>query len=153
MHVRKYQPGEERELWNLFYNTVRTVNLGDYTQQQVEAWAPDDADMAKWQKRMRGIDPYVCVENNTIIGYSDVQTSGYIDHFYVHYQWQRRGVGKLLFQTIEAKAIELQIKELTSAVSITARPFFESRGFNVVTPQEVFIGDVGFRNYKMLKVL
>jgi len=59
----------------------------------------------------------------------------------------------LLFQTIEAKAIELQIKELTSAVSITARPFFESRGFNVVTPQEVFIGDVGFRNYKMLKVL
>ena len=153
MHVRKYKPGEETELWNLFYNTVRTVNLGDYTQDQVEAWAPDDADMDKWQKRMQGIDPYVCVENETIIGYTDVQASGYIDHFYVHHQWQRRGVGTLLFQTIKAKAIELQIKELTSAVSITARPFFESHGFSVVRPQEVFIGDVGFRNYKMLKVL
>ena len=153
MHVRKFQSGEERELWELFYNTVRTVNLGDYTQQQVEAWAPDDADIDKWRKRMQGIDPYVCVENDTIIGYTDVQPSGYIDHFYVHHQWQRRGVGTLLFETIEAQAIELEIKEMTSAVSITARPFFESRGFSVVTPQEVFIGEVGFRNYKMLKVL
>ncbi|MBM83125.1 MAG: GNAT family N-acetyltransferase [Planctomycetaceae bacterium] len=153
MHIRKYKPGEEQELWNLFYNTVRAVNLADYTQQQVEAWAPDDADMSKWHKRIEGINPYVCIEDDAIIGYTDLQPEGYIDHFYVHHQRQRRGVGKLLYETVETEALRKQIAQLTSEVSITARPFFESCGFEVVEPQEVYIGDIAFRNFKMRKSL
>ena len=38
-------------------------------------------------------------------------------------------------------------------VSITARPFFESHGFCVAAQQEVKLGDVALRNFKMRKAI
>lgn len=38
-------------------------------------------------------------------------------------------------------------KKLTVAASITARPFFESQGYQVVQQNQVFIKDVPFVNF------
>jgi len=40
--IRKYNEADARDLWAIFYRTTRNVNSRDYTQAQVEAWAPDD---------------------------------------------------------------------------------------------------------------
>jgi putative acetyltransferase len=153
MFVRKYLPGEELELWKLFFNTIRTVNSRDYTAEQVQAWAPDQVDEERWCRRIEGINPYVCVHDDMIVGYADLQASGYIDHFYVHHQWQSRGVGRQLFETIEAEAKSRQLRELTVEASITARPFFESHGFRIIAPQEVTLGSVALKNFRMAKQL
>ncbi|MFC4710872.1 hypothetical protein ACWOEJ_05925 [Enterococcus eurekensis] len=42
-------------------------------------------------------------------------------------------------------------KKLTVAASITARPFFESQGYQVVQQNQVFIKDVPFVNFLMEK--
>jgi putative acetyltransferase len=153
MFIRKYRPGEEQELWTLFFNTVRNVNIQDYTLEQVQVWAPDDVDAQRWCSRIQGINPYVCLHEGKIVGYADLQDSGYIDHFYVHHQWQARGVGKQLFETIEAEAERRQLPQLTADVSITARPFFESRGFRVVADQCVTLQGIALKNFKMIKEL
>ena len=150
MEIRKYRAGEEPELKRLFFNTIRNVNIRDYTLEQVSVWAPDEIDDEKWRVRMEGIAPFVCVENARIVGYADVQTSGYIDHFYVHHEWQRQGVGSLLFSRLVEQATEYGgVTELTSEVSITARPFFESKGFQVVREQEVEVQGLILHNFKM----
>ncbi|WP_417850496.1 GNAT family N-acetyltransferase [Thalassoglobus sp.] len=153
MHVRRYRPGEELELWELFYSTIRTVNCRDYSTKQVQTWAPDEMDREKWHTRIAGMNPFVCEVANVIVGYAALLETGYIDHFYVHHQWQRKGVGNSLVTKIFETASELGLNELTSDVSITAKPFFEAKGFEVVAPQDVSIGDVLFRNYKMRKSL
>jgi len=153
MLVRKYQPGEETELWRLYFNTVRTVAIRDYTFEQVRAWAPDEVDPERWRRRIEGINPFVCVRGQVIVGYADLQPTGYIDHFFVHHQWQGQGVGKRLFETIESEAKLQDVDQLSADVSITARPFFESRGFRVVAPQEVTLGTVVLRNFKMTKTI
>ena len=38
MFIRAYQPDDCRELAELFYHTVHTVNAGDYTEEQLDAW-------------------------------------------------------------------------------------------------------------------
>lgn len=38
MQIRKYRPSDCRELAELFYDTVHTVNAGDYTKEQLDAW-------------------------------------------------------------------------------------------------------------------
>ncbi len=153
MHIRKYQPGEERELWELFFHTVRNVNIQDYTPEQVQVWAPEGYAAARWGARIAGNDPFVCLDGDVIVGFADLQASGQIDQFFVHHQWQGRGVGKRLFAAIEVAARQQDIETLTSHVSRTARAFFESRGFSVIETQEVFIGDTVFENFKMVKRL
>ena len=37
MQIRKYRPSDCRELAELFYDTVHTVNAGDYTKEQLDA--------------------------------------------------------------------------------------------------------------------
>ena len=153
MKVRRYRPGEEPALWEIFFNTIRKVNRRDYTEEQVRVWAPDGWDPDRWRTRIEGIDPFVCVTEDQIVGYSDLQPSGLIDHFFVHHQWQRRGVGSRLMEAIHAEAARSGIDELHSEVSITARPFYEAWGFRVEREQEVEDRGVKFRNFRMVKSL
>lgn len=151
MQVRRYRPGEEPELWEIFFNTIRKVCIKDYTQQQVSIWAPEGWDPERWRVRMEGINPFVCVEGEQIVGYSDLQPSGLIDHFFVHHEWQRRGVGSHLMEAIHLEAPRLGVTEMHSEVSITARPFYEAWGFNVEKEQENEGEGVKFINYLMKK--
>jgi|GEM_PF-5376686 putative acetyltransferase len=42
INIRKYNESDARALWAIFYHTIRNVNSRDYTQAQVEVWAPGD---------------------------------------------------------------------------------------------------------------
>ena len=151
MEVRKFRNGEEVELWELFYNTVLNVNVQDYDQNQLAAWAPKDFDIDIAIQKFREIDPFVVIKDGKIVGYADIQSDGYIDHFYCHHEFQRQGVGRLLFAALEEVAREIGILEMYSNVSITARPFFEAMGFSVEKEQIVQVGDQKLKNYKMVR--
>jgi putative acetyltransferase len=149
MHIRTFQPGDEAVLWRLFFDTIRGVNIRDYTYEQVCAWAPDEHDPERWAARIRGLNPFICEVNSVIAGYADLQPTGYIDHFYVSKDFQRKGVGSRLFDRIRQEAISLQLRELTADVSITARPFFEHFEFTVVKMQSLDVNGVTLRNFHM----
>ncbi|WP_367272630.1 GNAT family N-acetyltransferase [Bacteroides sp.] len=48
---------------------------------------------------------------------------------FVHKDYQRRGIASFLLSMAEDYAIKHQIPIITSEVYITAKPFFESRGY------------------------
>jgi N-acetylglutamate synthase-like GNAT family acetyltransferase len=54
---------------------------------------------------------------------------------------------------IQVRAKNLGIQKLFTEASITARPFFERRGFRVITPQEVERRGMKFINYVMEKAI
>lgn len=149
MLVRKYRPGEEMRLWELFFHSVRQVAIRNYSAKQVAAWAPDTLDETHWRVRIENNNPYVCEIDGQIVGFADLQPSGYIDHFFVDYRHQRQGVAKALFATIETEAKRQNLAELWANVSITARPFFESRGFVVVAAQQVSVRGETLQNFRM----
>ena len=153
MQIRRYQPSDAEELRQLFFDTIRTVNLRDYSEAQVQAWAPEQVDMTEWHERLAKIRPFVCVIDDVIAGYADVQPSGLIDHFYVHHQRQRQGVGRCLMQAIHDQAARLELTRLHSHVSKTARPFFEAWDFRVVKKQQVSVRGQVLTNYVMEKSL
>ena len=153
MRIRKFRNGDEERLRQLFFETIRHVNAADYTPEQLRAWAPDDMDAERWAQRVRAIDPFICEIDGQIVGYADLQDTGYIDHFFVDRHYQRCGAGRALMTEIEKTALGKGIEELTAHVSITARPFFESFGFEVIDPQVVTIEGVELTNYIMRRQL
>jgi len=149
--IRQYQNGDEQYLREMFFNTIRQVNIKDYTLNQVIAWAPESYDEAQWKSRIQAISPFIALLDDKIVGYSDVQNDGYIDHFFCHSEYQGKGIGKTLMQTLFNSASEKGLSRLYSHVSITAKPFFEHFGFKVVKPQQVEIRGEVLTNYVMEK--
>ncbi|BCO32605.1 acetyltransferase [Thiohalobacter sp. COW1] len=153
IEVRKICRGEEEELWMLFYNTIHTINTRDYNDDQIAAWAPKDFDINIAIQKFIDIDPFVAIKDGMIVGYADIQTDGYIDHFYCHHKYQSQGVGRKLFSALEKEAKEKGIYKMYSNVSITARPFFEAMGFGVEKEQVVKVRDQKLKNYRMVRQL
>jgi putative acetyltransferase len=132
VQIRRYKPGEERALFEVYYSAIHLTASRDYTTEQIQAWAPKDLDMILWEKRIRGINPFVAELNGEVVGYADLQANGYIDHFFVSGTHSRRGIGLLLMERLLGEAQALGLSELTSDVSRTAQPFYEKFGFVVV---------------------
>ncbi len=153
MQVRRYEKGEERTLRQLFFQSIRNVCIRDYTSEHIEAWAAENFDLDSWRRRIEEINPFVAVVDGMIVGYADVQTDGYIDHFYTHFEWQGKGVGTALMRTIVECAESHAVARLYSDVSVTARPFFEARGFHVLKEQFVSIAGQSLKNYRMERSL
>lgn len=150
--LREYQSSDAKETATLFYDTVHAVNLGDYAQSQVDAWTLIDRDLEEWERSSKGKGErtFVAVEGDSIVGFGGVDVSGYLDRLYVRRDRQRRGIATAL-----CDALEPFIESLTVATfaSITAKPFFEARGYRVVKRQEVERKGVRLVNFVMAKNL
>lgn len=149
MFIRRYKVGEERVLWELFYNTIRNINIIDYSEKQVKAWASDEYSSSIWIERFRKINPFVVVIDGKILGYSSLDNTGYIDHFYCHHLYQGCGVGRAMIENIFIQAKNLKIKTLTTEASITAKPFFLHFGFKVEKEQLVLVRGQYLKNFVM----
>ena len=146
MFIREYQSSDCEDLTKLFYNTVHTVNAKDYTEEQLDAWATGQVDLNKWDQSLREHYSIVAVENEMLVSFGDIDESGYLDHLFVHADYQGKGIGTMICNRLE-QAVSGNI--ITHA-SITARPFFEKRGYRVVKEQQVERQGVFLTNFEMV---
>ena len=55
MILREYQPSDLKEILELFYHTVHSVNAKDYTPQQLDAWTGGTASFEAWNTSLWSI--------------------------------------------------------------------------------------------------
>ena len=142
-----YQASDCKELTNLFYNTVHNVNAKDYTKEQLNVWATEQVDLEKWNLSLQEHFSVVAVDDEIIIGFGDIDKTGYLDRLFVHTDYQRKGIATAICNQLE-QAVQADI---TSHASITAKPFFEKRGYKLVKEQQVERQGVFLTNYVMIK--
>lgn len=151
--IRDFSPGDERALWVVFHSAVHQTAAARYTIEQRRAWAPEQPDWSRWSARLRDLRPYVVEHDGMIVGYGDLQPSGYIDHFYVHGDHARTGVGRRLMNHIQGRARERGLTRLFADVSLTAEPFFCRFGFTVTERKTVVVSGIALDNVRMTKPL
>ena len=148
MIIRQYTPKDCEDLVKLFYHTVHTTNAKDYSQEQLNVWATDNIDLEVWNKSLSEHYTVVAVENNIIVGFGDIDKSGYLDRLFVHRDYQRRGIATAICNELERA---VKVDKIITYASITAKPFFEQRGFKVVKEQQVERNGIALTNYVMEK--
>lgn len=192
MYLRKYHSSDCAALAALFYETIHTVNARDYSQEQLDAWADGHVDLDAWNESFLAHNTYVAVQecdgaddidscasdsagtvpgktggspaSTLIIGFGDMDDTGYLDRLYVHKDYQGRGVATAICDRLEEdfclsrgrllqnSAVQKRKNDtFTTHASITARPFFEKRGYTVVKAQQVVRKGISIRNYIMRK--
>lgn len=147
MEIRRYQQADCQVVAELFYKTVHTVNAGDYTKAQLAVWATDEPDLKQWDQSLQSHFSVVALENDTLIGFGDIDQTGYLDRLFTHADYQRRGVATAICHQLE----QAVAGRIVTHASITARPFFESRGYQVVREQQVARQGVLLTNFVMEK--
>lgn len=147
MVIREYQQTDCEELVDLFYNTVHTVNAKDYTREQLSVWATGNTDLQKWNMSLLEHYSLVAVEGNTIVGFGDIDKTGYLGRLFVHKDYQSRGIATAICNGLE-KMVQGKI---TTHASITAKPFFEKRGYVVLKEQQVERQGIALTNFVMEK--
>lgn len=148
MTIRPYERTDCAEMAELFYETVHTVNAGDYTAAQLDAWASRDVDLAEWDRSFREHLTLIAVEDGRIVGFGDMDGSGYLDRLYVHKDAQGRGIASAICGELEET---VGAARFTTHASITARPFFEKRGWRMVRERRVVRRGIVLANYLMEK--
>lgn len=148
MKIRRYRSVDFNEIAELFYNTVHSINIKDYSEEQVNVWATGKLDYEKWNKSLEEHYSIVAIENEIIIGFGDIDNTGYLDRLYVHKDYQGKGVGTLICNELERKC---KTKNILVNASITAKPFFEGRGYRAIKEQEVERKGIKLMNFIMKK--
>ena len=118
MKLRPYESGDCPALARLFYDTVHTVNGRDYTPEQLAAWADGQVDLSAWDTSFLAHHTLVAEEDGVILGFADMDGSGYLDRLYVHKDRQSQGVASALCDALEDAC---PAAVFTTHASLTAR--------------------------------
>jgi putative acetyltransferase len=155
VQIRAYQADDAYAIARLFYETVHSVNQADYSEEQVEAWAPAVPNKQAWHARMS--EParrtLVAEEDDQVVGFAELEDDGHLDMLYLRGDAVGRGVGRRLYKAVEGEARRLGLGRIFTEASVTARPFFERSGFRVVREQRVLCRGVEMTNFAMEKPL
>lgn len=161
--IRPFKASDLPSVIQLFKEAVAAINIRHYSPEQIAVWT--DVDPIHWQSKLESMIVFVAVlrdasndapqddQDERIVGFADMTREGYLDHLYVHKDYQARWVSLHLFKAIEKAARELGLTKITTDCSITAKVPAERMGFKVVKEQIVEKNDVKFTNYHMEKKL
>ena len=135
MRIRRFEEQDAREVSDLIITTLRVSNTRDYPAELMEKLIlhqqPDDVlTRASWTHF------YVAEDGKTIIGcgaigpYWDSLEESSLFTIFVLPEWQGKGVGRLIVETLEQDEFALRAKRIEIPASITGLPFYQKMGYD-----------------------
>lgn len=135
MEFREYKNTDLHAVMDLFYVTVHEVNKNDYSEEQLDAIAPKDANEYHWEKSLEKNHTIVVEEDDKLIAFGNIGKTGYLDRLYVHPDYLRKGIASKLVEELEEYAKKHGGHVINVTSSITSKAFFESKGYAVIEEQ------------------
>ncbi len=152
MTIRAFQGHDLAAVIECFTRSVRVIAARHYGAEQIDAWAPVEADLYAWRQRLSSGRVLVADAHGKIAGFIRMERSGLVDLLYVHPTHERRGIGRELLNAACSWAATNGVKRFEANVSLAARQLFEAAGFQVEREQTVEYKGVVFRNFRMARV-
>ncbi|MFA7281744.1 MAG: GNAT family N-acetyltransferase [Sterolibacterium sp.] len=153
MRIRRLNQGEELALREIFFSSVHQLAKNHYSPEQLRAWSPMEFDRTKWISQIQALQPWVVLIDGELAAYADVQSDGYIDHFYVSGGHGGKGIGSALMAYLLAEARRTQMDSLYSKVSFSAQPLFLKNGFGITSVNTFMLRGIEISNATMVRKL
>ncbi len=152
MHLRPYCDNDAAATRSVFERAVRITASRHYTTQQLAAWAPvhrDPSASTAWAAARAAAHTIVAVEDDEVIGFSDLVHGDLLDMLYVDPRAGGRGLGSALIREIVSIARAPGVAVIETYASLTARPVFERNGFVVIEQRTPVVRGVAMTNFRM----
>jgi putative acetyltransferase len=149
--IRAYAPGDVGATIDIFLRAIREISSKDYSATEIDAWANVE-DRNRWAERRISRPAWIAEFDGKPAGFSDLTGDGCLDMMFVHPDFQGLGIASRLLRRVEDEALRLGFGRIYTEASRTARPFFERKGFWVVTKQIVAKRGQNLENFLMEKL-
>ena len=143
--VRRFQNEDAQEVSDLIIRTLRTSNIKDYSAEYIE----NDVKMftpSAVVQRASWMHFYVVLHGQTIVGcgaigpYWGKEDESSLFTVFVLPEYQGRGIGKRIMETLEKDSFFLRAKRIEIPASVTACEFYKKFGYTykngVTVPDE-----------------
>ncbi|MEM6829612.1 MAG: GNAT family N-acetyltransferase, partial [Bacteroidota bacterium] len=149
MTFRQATLDDLEEIQQLFVGTVMSTCRSDYDMEQLNAWVSKAGDKERWKNFI--VDQYFIIAetDGKMAGYSSLKNGNYVNLMYVHKDFLRQGIAGRIYEKLKGESLRLGFHQLTSDVSKTAQPFFETKGFKVIRENKNVIDGIAIVNYHM----
>nr|NLI50925.1 GNAT family N-acetyltransferase [Propionibacterium sp.] len=131
--VRSFVAEDAERVSELIRSTLFTSNAGDYPRAELESLAEwySAAGLVSRLPVARRIVAFAEDGADTIVG-TAARRENRFEAFFVHPDWQGRGVGSLLLEALEEDARTDALRAVWLESSLTAVGFYTKRGFVAV---------------------
>src|SRR5262249_14849834 len=107
-----------------------------------------------WQARFKSSKAIVAELDGKVVGFGNLENDGAtIGMLYVHKDHQGQRVGSDILDKLERRLLKDHLTRAHVESSITARPFFEKKGYAVVRENRKMLNGFEFLNFIMEKKL
>lgn len=134
MEIRRFQPKDAEELSAVIAKTLRITNSKDYPEEYIEEnVASHSPDILR--KRAEEGHTYVILDGSKIIGCGTIAgywgsiTESILLTIFLLPEYQGRGLGKKIIETLEEDEYFLRAKRIEIPASITAVEFYKKMGY------------------------
>jgi putative acetyltransferase len=132
MFLRAYRRTDKRVLQQVFYESVHSINDGQFQTQELNFWAPPDPDRETWAS-IDNFQTFVVEADKQPVGFATLSEMGAIDWLYVHPKYQNKGIATALIRQLERTARKKGLGKLHANISSNALAFFERNGFTLLS--------------------
>lgn len=149
LKFRRAKLNDLEEMQELCVETIKSTCQNDYDPKQIDVWVSSVQKVERWKTFLT--KQYILVAENeeNIVGCGSLKNGNYLDLMYVHKEFLRQGIANMIFEKLKKKSLTLGFDKLTSDVSKTAVPFFETKGFKIIKENKNMINGVEIINYHM----
>jgi len=148
---RPYQVSDTERVITVFHSSIHSLAAPFYNAEQLTAWAPDEMDVARWQKRFASLHTIIAEHGGVIAGFVSYEDNGHLDLLFTHPDFARQGVATRLYKQAEAAMLVAGASRVFAEASLAARTFFESCGFEIDHEEEIECRGVPLRRFAMQK--
>ena len=153
INLRKAMPEDLENVLSLYKDVVGAIPEGDYNNDQLQVWRHLGNDRQRWDLAIRDQFFIVAEHERRLIGFGSLKGSYYLNLMYVDSRYWRKKVASRIYGTLESEALQNGASALISDVSLTALPFFRSRGFISQRENRKILNGIEIVNFRMLKRL
>lgn len=146
MIIRQYKNTDFEAVSKLFYQTVHCVNAKHYSKKQLDAWTDCCGRLRTKRNDLLKQTTLIAEINGVTAGFGSIDKSGCLDLLFTHKDFQNQGVATALCNELEKGFVVIK-----TYASVTAKPFFENRGYTVIEEREVERAGVKLKNFEMIK--
>lgn len=133
--LRSYLPGDEAAMAELVAYTLRVSNQSDYAPAYLKKIAESHS-AAYFAERAKDSHFYVICHGSKIVGcggvtgYRGSTDESYLISVFVHPDYQKKGLGRMILEALEADENFTRAKRTELASSITAAGFYRKLGYH-----------------------
>jgi putative acetyltransferase len=151
--LRPYLVSDLPLLAEIRFAAIEELTLVDYDYAQRRAWASSADDDEEFAQSLEKGLTIVALIGGGPVCFIALQGGGLIDQLYVHPAVARTGVASALCDAIEKLAAARGTATLVTDASDTAKPLFETRGYQAMHRNTIEIDGEYLGNTRMTKTL